>query len=86
MDLSVALQSPGGYLPRRSGWIAGFARGVDASAPIAANEPLSEPDRAMLHTLVERHFIGYAIPNIEAKLIWMRSSPATSPGSSPLAV
>ncbi|HKU46792.1 MAG TPA: hypothetical protein VJQ58_07895 [Burkholderiales bacterium] len=64
------LQPPGGYLPRRSGWIAGLARGVDASAPIAANEPLSEPDRAMLRTLVERHFTGYAIPNIEAKLIW----------------
>jgi hypothetical protein len=64
------LQSPSGYLPRRSGWIAGLAQGVDASAPIAANEPLSAPDRAMLRTLVERHFTGYAIPNIEAKLMW----------------
>jgi hypothetical protein len=63
-------QPPGGYLPRRSAWIAGLAQGVDASAPIAANAPLSEPDRAMLRALVERHFIGYAIPNIETKLIW----------------
>ncbi|MNN42603.1 hypothetical protein D3C81_1567970 [compost metagenome] len=40
------------------------------SALIAANEPLSEVDRTLLRTLIERHFAGYAIPNINTKLIW----------------
>ena len=43
---------------------------MDDSALIAANEPLSEPDRAVLRTLIERHFTGYAILNINTKLIW----------------
>jgi hypothetical protein len=63
-------EPPSGYLARRSGWIAGLAKGVDDSALIAANEPLSEPDRTVLRTLIERHFAGYAIPNINTKLIW----------------
>ena len=63
-------EAPSGYLARRSGWIAGLAKGVDDSALIAANEPLSEPDRTMLRALIERHFAGYAIPNIKTKLIW----------------
>jgi len=63
-------EHPSGYFPRRSGWIAGLAKGVNDSALIAANEPLSEPDRAVLRTLIERHFARYAIPNINAKLIW----------------
>lgn len=63
-------QTPGGYLSRRSGWMAGLAKGVDESAPIKANEPLGEPDRRVLRTLIERHFAGYAIPNVNTKLIW----------------
>jgi hypothetical protein len=63
-------EPPSGYLARQSGWIAGLAKGVDDSALIAANEPLSEPDRAVLRTLVERHFTWYAILNIKTKLIW----------------
>ncbi|HUP90937.1 MAG TPA: hypothetical protein VM074_01720 [Solimonas sp.] len=59
-----------GAVARRSGWIGGLARGVDASAPIAANEPLSVSDRTVLQALVERHFTGNAIPNIQTKLIW----------------
>lgn len=63
-------EPPTGYSARRSGWIAGLAKGVDESALIAANEPLSEPDRAVLRSLIERHFAGYAMPNIRTKLIW----------------
>jgi hypothetical protein len=63
-------EPPSGYPARRSGWIAGLAKGVDDAALIAANEPLSEPDRAVLRTLIERHFTGYAILNINTKLIW----------------
>ena len=63
-------EPPSGYLARRSGWIAGLAKGVNDSALIAANEPLSEPDRTVLRTLIERHFAGYATPNINTKLIW----------------
>ena len=70
-------ETPSGYLARRSGWISGLAKGVDDSAPIAANEPLSEPDRTVLRTLTERHFAGYAIPNIKTKLLW----DALEPGS-----
>jgi hypothetical protein len=47
-----------------------LAKGVDDSAPIAANEPLSEPDRTVLRSLIERHFAGYATPNIKTKLLW----------------
>lgn len=50
--------------------MAGLAKGVDDSALIAADEPLSEPDRVALQTLSERHFSGYAIPNIHTKLVW----------------
>ena len=63
-------EAPSGYLARRSGWIAGLAKGVGDSALIAANEPLSEADRTVLRTLIERHFAGYAVPNINTKLIW----------------
>jgi hypothetical protein len=63
-------EPPRGYVARRSGWISGLAKGVDDSAPIAANEPLGEPDRTTLRTLIERHFAGYAIPNIKTKLLW----------------
>ena len=63
-------EPPSGYLAGRSGWMSGLARGVDESAPIAANEPLSEPDRMVLRTLIERHFAGWATPNINTKLIW----------------
>lgn len=63
-------EPPSSYIARRSAWIAGVAKAVDDSALIAANEPLSEPDRTMLRTLTERHFVGYAIPNINTKLIW----------------
>lgn len=63
-------EPPSGYFAGRSGWIVGLARGMDDSALIAANEPLSEPDRTVLRTLIERHFAGYAIRNIHAKLIW----------------
>ena len=67
----------GGYPARRSGWMSGLAKGVDDSALIAANEPLSEPDRTVLRTLIERHFAAYAIPNIRTKLLW----DALKPGS-----
>ena len=60
----------GGYPGRRSGWMSGLAKGVDDSAPIAANEPLSESDRSVLRTMIERHLAGYAIPNIRTKLLW----------------
>lgn len=63
-------EPPSGYLAKRTGWIAGLAKGVDDSALIAANQPLDEPDRVVLRTLMERHFAGYAIPNITTKLIW----------------
>lgn len=63
-------EPPSGYFARRTGWMFGVARGVDESAPIAANEPLSELDRTVLRTLIKRHFVGYATPNINTKLIW----------------
>ena len=53
-----------------SGWIIGLALGIDASAPIAANAPLGTPDRAALLALMQRHFVGFAVPNIRAKLVW----------------
>jgi len=63
--------SASGGLPyRRSAWIGGLAKGMDDSAPIAANEPLSEPDRTALQTLMERFFRRYAVRNIRAKLVW----------------
>lgn len=67
----------GGYPARRTGWMTGLAKGVEESAPIATNEPLSEPDRTVLRKLIERHFAGYAIPNIRTKLLW----DALKPGS-----
>ena len=45
-----------------TGWISGVARGVDESAPIVADEPLSEPDRMLLRTPIGRHFTEYATP------------------------
>jgi hypothetical protein len=53
---------------------------MDDSALIAANEPLSEPDRMVMRTLVERHFSGYAIPNINTKLIWDALEPGDFSG------
>ena len=43
---------------------------MDASALIAASEPLSAPDRAALRTLMTRHFWPYAFPHTRAKLLW----------------
>ena len=63
-------ETPSGYYARHSGWIGGLAKGMGDSALIAANETLSEPDRTVMRTLVERHFAGYAITNINTKLIW----------------
>jgi len=62
-------ESPSGYRVR-SRWFAGLAKGLDESAPIAANEPLSEPDRTALRTLIERYFFWYAALNVRTKLIW----------------
>jgi len=63
-------EPPGDYRVRRSRWVSGLAKGLDESAPIAANEPLSEPDRTALRTLIERYYAGYAILNVRTKLIW----------------
>ena len=60
-----------------SAWPLGLALGVDASAPIAANTPLGEADRAALQTLIEKHWLGYAAPHLRAKLLW----DALEPGS-----
>lgn len=46
-----------------SGWASGVAIGVDASAPMTADEPLSESDRRALRALGSG-------PNIRAKLLW----------------
>lgn len=43
---------------------------MDDYALIAANEPLSAPDRAALRTLMDRHLTRYAVPNIRGKLLW----------------
>lgn len=59
---------PGSFEP--SAWISGLALGIDGSALISANEPLAPPDRAALHTLMQGHFAGFAVPNIRAKLVW----------------
>ncbi|MFM9967895.1 MAG: hypothetical protein ACKVQK_05785 [Burkholderiales bacterium] len=56
-----------GFVYKNSAWIRGLENGVGDSALISANEPPSEPDRAALRKLTDRHF--YA-PNIRAKLIW----------------
>ena len=63
-------EAPSGYRARPSAWMAGLSKGVDDSTLIAADEPLSEQDRGALQTLVERHFVGYAITGIETKLLW----------------
>ena len=63
-------EPPSGNHLRRSRWFAGLAKGIDGSAPIAANEPLSELDRTALLTLVERYFFWYAALNVRTKLIW----------------
>lgn len=60
---------PGSY-PRASAWQSGLARSVDASALIAANEPLSAPDRAALQALLSRHFVVDGTPHAQTKLIW----------------
>ncbi len=53
-----------------SGWVLGLAVGIDASAPIAASEPLVEPDRAALQTLMKQYLFGLAVPNLRVKLLW----------------
>lgn len=58
-----------------SAWIQGLAKGMDATALMAASEPLGAPDRAALRTLTTRHY--YAPPNTRAKLLW----DALEPGS-----
>ena len=63
-------KAPSSFSYSRSAWKSGLAKSVDDSALIAANEPLGEPDRAALRTLIERDFAGYAVPNIRVKLIW----------------
>ena len=72
-------KSRSGFLYRRSAWIHGLAKGVDDSAPIAANEPLSESDRTALRRLSEQHFQGFAVRNIRAKLIWDALEPGGFP-------
>lgn len=52
----------------RFAWIQGLAKGMDASALMAASEPLGAPDRAALRALTTQHY--YAPPNTQAKLLW----------------
>jgi len=59
---------PGGFA-RDDAWIYGLGKGMDASAPINADEPLGEPDRTALEVLMQRH-LGVATPQVRAKLIW----------------
>lgn len=59
-----------GFNYRRSAWIGGLAKGVDGSAPVAANEPLGESDRLALVTMIERYSHVSTVPNVGAKLIW----------------
>lgn len=68
--LPMRQQPPTGYVPRFSQWMAGLAGGIDASTPIAANEALAEADRAALGTLLERHLMLYATPQLRTKLLW----------------
>jgi hypothetical protein len=68
-------KTPAGSMPRSSGWAAGLAKSLDASALIAANEPLGAPDRAALATLIERHIRTYGQPRIHAKLFWDKLEP-----------
>ena len=74
-----AQEPPRGYLARSSGWMLGLAKGLGESAPIAANEPLSEADRMALRTLTGRRFAGYATPDIKAKLLWDTLEPGRFP-------
>jgi hypothetical protein len=60
---------PGGFA-RDNAWIDGLGTGLDASAPINADEPLSEPDRMALEVLMQRHLLGVATLQVRAKLIW----------------
>jgi hypothetical protein len=64
-----------GFTVRRPAWIRGLATGVDATALIAASEPLGAPDRAALRTLAAEHYSPP--PNTRAKLLW----DALEPGS-----
>jgi hypothetical protein len=61
---------PARSMDQPSGWTLGVALGLDASALIATNEPLSAPDRAALRTLLDRHFPRYSVANIRAKALW----------------
>jgi hypothetical protein len=63
------------YSAWRSAWIQGLATGMDATALMAASEPLGAPDRAALRTLTTQHY--YPPPNTRAKLLW----DALEPGS-----
>jgi len=53
-----------------SDWIAGLAIGIDASALIATNAPLSGSDRAALLALTEQYFSRYAVAHVRAKLLF----------------
>lgn len=61
--------TPSASYARSSAWTSGVSRSLDASAVVAANEPLSAADQAALRTLVTRHF-GNALPEARAKLLW----------------
>jgi len=67
--------TPAGSLPRSSGWAAGLTKSLDASALIAANDPLNASDRAALAMLIDRHIMIYAKPHINAKLLWDKLEP-----------
>lgn len=65
------LQAPAGVsFGPQGGWTLGLALGVDASALIAADEPLAESDRVALRMLMDRRFAHYAVANIRARLVW----------------
>lgn len=61
---------PAGFSARPSGWSSGLAKAMDATALMAASEPLSATDRAALRTLMARHTGYYASPHTRAKLLW----------------
>lgn len=72
--------TPPGAVPRASGWVAGLARSLDESELIASDEPLSDPDRFALMSLLERHLVAYAKPRINSKLLWDRLEPGNFSG------
>lgn len=56
------------FSARHSAWILGLAMGMDATALMAASEPLGAPDQVALRALTTEHY--YAPPNTRAKLLW----------------